>query len=288
MHQPPSKGERSTARFTGLSQQGREEAAGARTQPSSCMSESIGEGRKFLREAARQAGQNGQAPIPNSPCALRNTKHAQQPWRSWGDATLDRRGSHSQVQDTVLCVMKSRNISLGRGCWLTSSYSCALQSPKSSVPEQPCCWTLLLTRELWVLTQPLHHGDLSCPCHFKRPRWILATFHTGMIGLRFPETSWENLGSFFHLSFSGRVCWCCAQNNKPTGESALTYWILQGSLNTNYHLISTLKIAGGRVQPQRRISYLEEQCSGNHLTFTTLGRRNLPFISLLLGIKEIH
>lgn len=71
---------------------------------SAALSDRAGEGRKFLREAARQAGQNGQAPISNSPCALRNTKHVHQPWRSWGEATLDPQGiSFSSTGHSPLC-----------------------------------------------------------------------------------------------------------------------------------------------------------------------------------------
>lgn len=202
MHQPPSKGEMSTARFISLSQQGRE----AEQQPGhnpAAQSESTVEGRKFLREAARQAGQNGQAHIPNSPCALRNTKHVHQPWRSWGEVKMDLRGSHSQAQAMVLCVTKSRNFSLGRGCWLTSSYSCAFQPSQSSVPEQPCSWTLLLTCELWVLIQPLLYGDPSSPCHLKQPSWILVILQNGIDGLK---NLWTLLGKP-ELYFSSELQW---------------------------------------------------------------------------------
>lgn len=74
MHQPSSKGQGQ--------QQGSQAEKRQKQQPGhnpAALSESTGEGRKFLREAARQAGQNGQAHIPNSPCALRNTKHVHQP-----------------------------------------------------------------------------------------------------------------------------------------------------------------------------------------------------------------
>lgn len=171
MHQPPSKGERTAARLPSLSQQGRERQKQQPGHNPAAPSESAGEGRKFLREAARQAGRPDW-PSPHTkllPCSEEHKTCTSRFEGAGGDDNGSRGGSHSQALDTVLCVRSSSNSILGRGCWLTSLYSRARRSSKSSGPEQPCCWTPLLTCELCVLIQPLHHGDLSSPCHLKQP-----------------------------------------------------------------------------------------------------------------------
>lgn len=93
MHQPPSKGERTAARFPSLSQQRRERQKQQPGRNPAAPRESAGEGKKFLREAARQAGQTGQAHIPNSSRALRNTKHVPHALKELGEMTMDLEGA---------------------------------------------------------------------------------------------------------------------------------------------------------------------------------------------------
>lgn len=104
MHQSPSKGERTAARLPSLSQRGRERQ---KQQPGcnpAAPSESAGEGRKFLREAARQAGQTGQAHIPNSSRALRNTEHVPHALKALGGDDNGSRGiSFSSAGHSALC-----------------------------------------------------------------------------------------------------------------------------------------------------------------------------------------
>lgn len=156
MHQSPSKGERTAARLPSLSQRGRERQ---KQQPGcnpAAPSESAGEGRKFLREAARQAGQTGQAHIPNSSRALRNTEHVPHALKALGGDDNGSRGvSFSSAGHSALCEEGQQQQPREKLLAHTSPYSCALRSSKSSGPEQPCCWTLLLTCELCVLIQPL-------------------------------------------------------------------------------------------------------------------------------------
>lgn len=104
MHQPPSKGERTAARLPSLSQQRRERQKQQPGRNPAAPSESAGEGKKFLREAARQAGQTGQAHIPNSSRALRNTKHVPHALKELGEMTMDLGGlSFSSAGHSTLC-----------------------------------------------------------------------------------------------------------------------------------------------------------------------------------------
>lgn len=169
MHQPPSKGERTAARFPSLSQQRRERQKQQPGRNPAAPRESAG-GEEVPKRGSKAGRPDWPSPHTKLlPCSEEHKTCTSRFEGAGGDDNGSRGGSHSQALDTVLCVRRSSNSILGRGCWLTSPYSRARRSSKSSGPEQPCCWTPLLTCELCVLTQPLHHGDLPSPCHLKQP-----------------------------------------------------------------------------------------------------------------------
>lgn len=302
MHQPPSKEESSVARFTSLSQQGREmqkqqqlRSNAAATSESAQEREGSSLGRQQVRLAnlAKPTYQN-----------LHVLWEAQNtyltPWRSWGEMTMDLRRSHfSSAGHGALCegVQQSQPWQSLLPCLPLQLCAQITQNPRASTAlllDVRCSCLTEVAHEPCILTQSLQHSDLSSPCHPKQPSWKLVTLHRGRDGLGLSCSLWGKKKTRLHFSSelqcTSLLVLCPEyQTHQPIG-TGLPYWVLQGSLNTNLndHLISALKIVGGEGPSTEKNKLLRRtmlwQSPHVHCTW----EKKSILYEWLLGIKEIH
>lgn len=236
------------------------------------MSESTQEREGSFKEAASQAGQPCQAHIPT--CFEKHKTCASCLEEPGGD-------DNGSPEDTALCARERSNVR-AEPVGLPAPTAMRSDCPKPMWQHSPAPGHAMMRLPHWRCTWAMYADPVSQRSVFSLPPET-AQLTTGDTAwrkgwatafLQSPRKAW------LHFSLVHESAGALPRIPNPPIGTGLPYCSGKPEHELKLPLNQCSKNSwGGRVQPQGKISYLEEQCSGNHLAFTAQGRRNPSFMN---------